>query len=530
MTTAQLSAELVTIEDRFVWDVNVCLEIANRLENAALRIGDQELLVRARICQANMWMRRGELGRAVRSLTDIERWAFEHHAPMVRARANLVLVTAYKYLGDPATSLEHAVRAVEFLDETASVHVRVWHRAKLADALAEVGSMDAARTRFGQAEQIAAATGEHRLHMAVLNNFAYSELSEGAPERAQAVAERLRAMAERYGFPLDPADLDTIGAIQNSNGLYAEAEATMRECIALHDEGHHDDADALAEYLLTLCRAQRGLGAGDRAQTALDGSRAICAERGLRDVMVRVYHEQAELFAAQGDFEAAYASHKLFFAAHEEQRSEQREMQSRNQLAVFETSEAREEANAFREQARRDPLTGLRNRRYVDEQLPDLIGDPVMPVTIALLDLDHFKRINDRMSHAVGDQVLVAVAKLLETELAAAVPTGFAARMGGEEFLLALPGVELGEAVRLLEDVRTAVRSYPWPELTGGLPVTVSVGVAGTHDVTDATQQTLMSTADRNLYAAKHGGRDRVVADPEVNGARRRFRDPGPTA
>jgi diguanylate cyclase (GGDEF)-like protein len=525
MAAEQLSAELVAIEDRFVWDVKLTLEIAEGLEAAAARLGSVELVVRARLCQANMWVRRGDAALAARRLWEIDRWATEHDRPLIRARVHVVLAAVHKHLGDLATSLEHAVRGVEYIDDTASVHVRVWHRAKLADALAEVGSMDAARTRYAQAEQLATSQGEHRLHMAVLNNFAYSEFAAGAHARAQQVAVRLQAMAVRYGFTLDPADLDTIGSIQNENGLYADAERTLRTCLALHGEGHHDDADALAEYLLTLCRAQRGQGATDRAQATLEKSRAICEERGLGDVLVRVHQEQAEVYAARGQFAEAFATHKIFFVAYDQLHSSQREAQARTRQAMFETNEAREDAKRFHEQARRDPLTSLRNRRYVDEQLPLLIADPLTPVTIAILDLDHFKRINDELSHEVGDRVLTMVAKLLETELMAAAPAGFAARMGGEEFLLALPGLDLNAAVAMLETVRAAIRSLPWPELTGELPVTVSIGVACSQGLVEPTQQGLLSTADRHLYIAKHHGRDRVVWDADPDETRRRYRD-----
>ena len=159
-------------------------------------------------------------------------------------------------------------------------------------------------------------------------------------------------------------------------------------------------------------------------------------------MLVRVHQEQAELHAARGEFAAAFAVHKVFFAAYNDLHSEQREAQARTRQAMFETAEARQEAERFREQARRDPLTGLRNRRYVDEQLPGLIdADPEL--TVAIVDLDRFKRVNDLLSHDVGDQVLVLVAKLLETELAAVSPDGFVARMGGEEFLMVLPGTEV---------------------------------------------------------------------------------------
>ena len=191
---------------------------------------------------------------------------------------------------------------------------------------------------------------------------------------------------------------------------------------------------------------------------------------------------------------------------------------------MFETAEAREEAERFREQARRDPLTGLRNRRYVDEQLPGLI-DAGPDLTVAIVDLDHFKRVNDQLSHDVGDQVLVEVAKLLESELAAVCPAGFVARMGGEEFLVVLPGATVAAAVRRLDVIREAVRLHDWTEMTRGLPVTVSIGVAGLDDATASPQPSLLSTADRNLYAAKHGGRDRVVSGTARDGLNRSYRD-----
>src|SRR5690349_9950723 len=139
---------------------------------------------------------------------------------------------------------------------------------------------------------------------------------------------------------------------------------------------------------------------------------------------------------------------------------------------MFETAEAREEAERFREQARRDPLTGLHNRRYVDERLPGLIADAAAagtPLTLAVLDLDHFKHVNDTLSHETGDRVLVAVAGLLE----AGVPApGFAARMGGEEFLVVLPGLDLATAVPVLDRMRAAVGGHPWQPVTGGHRVT----------------------------------------------------------
>jgi diguanylate cyclase (GGDEF)-like protein len=223
-----------------------------------------------------------------------------------------------------------------------------------------------------------------------------------------------------------------------------------------------------------------------------------------------VHQEQAELHADRGEFAEAFAVHKTFFHAYHNLHSLQREARTRTRQAMFETVEARQEAERFREQARRDPLTGLRNRRFVDETLPALIGsDPGL--VVALVDLDHFKQINDRLSHNVGDQVLTRVAGILSDGVAAACPAGFTARMGGEEFLIVLPGTSPGRAAAVLDGIRRAVRDHGWRELTGGLPVTVSIGIAASADMSAPTQPTLLSTADSRLYAAKHAGRDRVV-------------------
>jgi diguanylate cyclase (GGDEF)-like protein len=515
----QLSAALLAIEDQFAWDTTRTLEIAVDLEDRANALGDEELVMRARLCQANMWMRQGDIGATVRRIWELDQWAREHGAGLVQARANLVWANAHRFLGDPGACLEHSLLAVELLDDTATPHAQAWHRGKLADALGQAGSMEAARAHYAQAVQTAATHRLYQLQAAVLNNWAYNEHSNGYFDRAHEVAEQLQAVGERRDFALDPADLDTIGSIQVANGLFAEAEQTL--LLALSRGGPSETADSLAVYQLTLAMAQRGLGATDKAQVSLDASRKLCDDRGLAETLVRVIQEQAELHAARGDFAEAFEAHKEFFAAHNRLHSSKREAQARARQAMFETSEARQEAERFREQARRDPLTGLRNRRYVDEQLPVLLADADPALTLAIVDLDHFKRINDELSHDVGDQVLVMVAKLLDTGLTAVSPDGFAARLGGEEFLMVLPGIPPGEAAGHLDRIRTTISSYAWREITRGLPVTVSIGVAGIPDVAVPSQSELLSTADRHLYVAKNAGRDRVVATGDWDFGRR---------
>lgn len=507
---ATLSAALLDIEDKRSWDARAELARAIMMEAAAQKLGDPLLIARARLCQANMRMRDGDITGATQLIWQVHEWAVANDSRVLLARLHVLWSYIHQHLGDAEQGLEHALLSVELLDDEATDHMHIWHRTKLADAFWAAGSMDAARIRYAQAEDLAVRFDSPAL-LCVLNNQAFAEFDSGDTARAEHVANRLQRLAAEWDVLLEPDYLDTIGFIQVGNGNYAEAEATMQLCIERHGEGQHDRADALAGYLLTLAQAQRGLGAYDLAQRNLDECRDLCVDRNLLDMLVRLHQEQAELHGARGEFAKAFAMHKTFFVAYQNLHSLQREARTRTRQAMFETVEARQEAERFREQARRDPLTGLHNRRFVDENLPGLIeSDPGL--TIALVDLDHFKQINDRLSHNVGDQVLIRVAGILAEGVAAGCPEGFAARLGGEEFLIVLPGTAPGRATALVDGIRRTVRDHEWRDVTHGLPVTVSIGVAGRSDVPGATQSTLLSTADMRLYAAKHAGRDRVVS------------------
>ena len=165
--------------------------------------------------------------------------------------------------------------------------------------------------------------------------------------------------------------------------------------------------------------------------------------------------------------------------------------------------------------AYRDALTGLYNRRHVNERLPTLLEDALLrqgPISLAILDLDHFKRVNDTLSHSVGDTVLQQVAHLLQQETNGST---VAARLGGEEFVLIMPGVGAQEAVRRCERLRLRIRAHQWEPVTGRLPVTTSIGVA-TSERGRGTASSLLSTADQHLYAAKRAGRDRVSGGLEA--------------
>jgi two-component system, cell cycle response regulator len=165
----------------------------------------------------------------------------------------------------------------------------------------------------------------------------------------------------------------------------------------------------------------------------------------------------------------------------------------------------------LRDQAHRDWLTGLHNRRFLARQVEQFErGLFQRQFSLAVVDIDRFKRINDLLGHSSGDLVLVQVARLLEG-LARRRDT--VVRSGGDEFLVLMPDVDEHLAVERCEQIRRRIWEHPWHEIAPGLVVTASVGAAWT----DAPQElrAAISVADHRLYRAKRGGRDQVMARNE---------------
>lgn len=182
-------------------------------------------------------------------------------------------------------------------------------------------------------------------------------------------------------------------------------------------------------------------------------------------------------------------------------------------LTAVATSAAANAARTERliEAAERDALTGLRNRRgFLDSSERILIGEG--NAVIAMIDIDHFKSVNDRFGHSAGDALLRAVGQRLERGLR---HSDLAARWGGEEFVVLLPDTQLDEARLVMERLRANVALDPLlgPESTGNTwPVTFSCGLAPLRSF--AQLGDAMHRADAALYAAKNNGRNRVhVAD-----------------
>jgi diguanylate cyclase (GGDEF)-like protein len=162
-----------------------------------------------------------------------------------------------------------------------------------------------------------------------------------------------------------------------------------------------------------------------------------------------------------------------------------------------------------------DPLLGIHNRRFLDQRLEEELlraRRHRLDLTLLMVDLDHFKRVNDTHGHPIGDRVLQHVARLLKGGLR---QTDVLARFGGEEFVILLPHTPEPDAAQLAERLRAVVEETPLPLPSQGdhgglLRMTASIGSACLQPG-DRDAGTLLARADKALYLAKQGGRNRVV-------------------
>lgn len=491
-------------------NVNASVSATQRALQVAQQSGDDALIIRTRLIQADIMARQGKVAEAGRIIRQANEWAETHQHNHLLARSHRLLASFFRRLGDNESALQHAVISSQLLPDDAIPPLRADHLMMLALTLDEVGAYDDSTKHFDEVLNIAKATDDTLLSLFALNNMAYTRFEMGDGEAAYRLANELRDIAARTNMQLSASHLDTIASIEILLGHPEKAEATLVPMLRDPLSRKLGDLNVLPECLLTTAEAQRLQGKLKQAQKTLNEARHMCREQGLTGLMVRVRLQQSEMYAAAGDYRRAYEEHKLYHQENEAKRSAEREARARILQMTFDAEEARKDSEYFKEMALRDPLTGLHNRRFMDPYLDDLLAQSLIngqPVTAVLIDLDHFKEINDTLSHQVGDTVLVNVAKIMSMT---APPSSALARIGGEEFLAVFKDTDaecgMVHATRLCQ----AISSADWSPITGKMTVTASLGV-GTTTGGNLNRMELIAIADRHLYEAKRTGRNRVI-------------------
>jgi two-component system cell cycle response regulator len=509
--------EQSTVDERLAWverqywiDHDVALAAAEAWLAELGPGGDGALRRRLEVQSASIMTRRGDPRQGAATVQRILDWAQRHGDRTLQSRCHEVLGSIFELIGDRALALEHAVATNDTLEESESPLMRAAARLTLADALGSAGSFDEARRRYGEALRLVIDDPETGIRYTILNNLAYTEYQADNQPAALAAVEKLIALSALHERPIGMYARDTIARVYLTAGRLDEAEATLLAAMEAKPVDYLPDSIAMA--LVTLIETYRRKGSLAEAQAVVDQCRALTSEYGLARWATEVTREQAEIHAEREDYKGAFEEYRSYHAQSLALTIGENEARGSLLEAMFQTAESRRESERYREMAERDPLTELHNRRYADEHLTMLLtalreGGP--PVAIAMLDVDHFKRINDDRTHEVGDQVLRELARIL-TDAMGRVPEAVVARIGGEEFLLIIPGIEDDEVRALSEEVRAAVAGHDWSPISAGLHVTASLGVAFAPADAD-TSVALLRAADVRMYVAKRDGRNRVV-------------------
>ena len=264
------------------------------------------------------------------------------------------------------------------------------------------------------------------------------------------------------------------------------------------------------------------LGQHPEAIFELETALVQAQELGIKHIERRVLDNLAEVYEAAGEHEKTVRTLKALRVLERVAFDQEVQTRLQNLHVEYETDRLKHEASLERDRRNEleasnrqleklsleDSLTGAHNRRYLENFLGHEIARVAQQkcdLSLVMLDLDHFKRINDSFSHAVGDRVLVALTQILRSS---SRKSDVIARIGGEEFVVVMPDTSFAQAEVACERLRVAVERYDWQALHPGLMVTASFGLvqAGPNCSADA----LLALADAKLYEAKRNGRNCV--------------------
>ncbi len=336
------------------------------------------------------------------------------------------------------------------------------------------------------------------------------------------LAREVLEMVPTIGDPyFDAFAHGNLGEVLVHLGHWDEANAMLRAALALADIGGYHAVSPRVRCSMGELNLARGDFVTARIElTALlaDGSHLATVS-----TQMRVHYALYLAHRGEGNASAALAQLEAFRKIESQRSMQQLKAKSEHMVMRLEADEtqrkgleqaygvARAHASRASELERislEDDLTGLGNRRALDMKLAGMVAAARahdLPLVVVLVDLDHFKQINDQFGHTVGDRVLVQIAQfLIEHTRAGDLVT----RSGGEEFVLVMPGTTAQDAYDICERLRLRVSDHPWSAIAPALNVAFSAGISSAPDYDAAT---LVERADLAMYRAKRAGRNRIA-------------------
>lgn len=434
-------------------------------------------------------------------------------------------------LGNHAEGLEYGFKALNLAQS-------IGDREREASILGSIGviyvhsnNIDESLRTFRQALLLDRELGQKRDEALTLNNESLAHRALGDYGNALATSlQALRLAMETKFSALIVTATGTVGEAYLAMGDYGQASHYLQQYLAAARSAGSKRDEAWALILLgeTDHRQELDPSAFSYLSQALD----IAQQLGLRSEEARCHELLADMYELQGDLKQALVQLKLFYQVKEtifnentakriailqvihqvERAKRDAKIQYLKTIELQKEIEERKEAeSALEELATIDPLTGVFNRReffVVAEREIQSVLQRQQPLSTIVLDLDHFKAINDNYGHTIGDRVLTAVAKIIRDNLRKAEIVG---RMGGDEFAILLPESDRLQGQQIAQRLKEKIVSQSFKFDRGTFSLTASLGIAELERGCDNSFTVLLDHADQAMYSAKRSGRNRIT-------------------
>lgn len=506
-------------------DLDAALESLEAASAELTRAGNRQKLAGVNNNLSLIYYNQGRYDRALdfmfKALRDYEAIADERGQGVVLNAIGNV----YNKLGDPERAREHFARSLAIAEHTGHTQLAVSARVNLGEILIRQKRWGEALAELERALALARELGNREYISICYNNMGDALREMGRPEEALRQYRESQALFEAMNArPRLAVSAINIGRIDLEAGRLAAAEAQLRRAL--------DEARAVQELGLQRDAAAELVRLYERRG---DFRQALDYQRLAAELREKAFSKEnlEKLATLESRHEAEKKQDEIELLKRQREIQELEVRRQRLLLSLVVTSLALLSALALvlyrryrlkvrtgaelalaysrmSELAAHDELTGLYNRRSASERLEIEVarsGRTHRPFSIALVDVDDFKRINDERGHPCGDEVLRQLAQLLTASVRS---QDLVSRWGGEEFLLILPETSRDGALALAEKLRQAVAAVRIADPAGELTVTVTLGVA-TYDRLGSLADCLRS-ADEALYAGKRAGKNRVVA------------------